>query len=57
MLNTDLKIFSKALAVKVKPVFPSSIASLKSTFVQNWCTDEVGRLVSDILDNFNKINI
>ena len=50
LLNTDLKIFSKALAAKLKSVLPSLITSQQTAYVQNRYIGEAGRLISDILD-------
>ena len=45
LLNTDLKIFSKALAAKLKSVLPSLIASHQTAYFQNRdIGDAVGRL-------------
>ena len=57
MLNTDLKIFSKALATKLKYVLPSLITSQQTAYVQNRCIGEAGRLISDILDISDKLSI
>ena len=57
MLNTDLKIFSKALAAKLKSVLPSLITSQQTAYVQNRYIGEAGRLISDILDISDKLSI
>ena len=49
LLNTDLKIFSKALAAKPKPVLPALRTSQQTAYVQNRYIGETGRLISDIL--------
>ena len=54
LLNTDLKIFSKALAAKLKSVLPSLITSQQTAYVQNRYIGEAGRLISDILDISDK---
>ena len=57
MLNTDLKVFSKALTAKLKYV-PLSLITLQQTaYVQNSYIGEAGRLISDILDISNKLSI
>ena len=56
MLNTDLKIFSKALATKLKYVLPSLITSQQTAYVQNICIGGAGRLISDILDISDKLS-
>ena len=57
LLNTDLKIFSKALAAKLKSVLPSLITSQQTAYVQNRYIGEAGRLISDILDISDKLSI
>ena len=57
MLNTDLKILSKALATKLKCILLSLITSQQTAYVQNRCIREAGRLISDILDVSDKLNI
>ena len=56
-LNTDLKIFSKALATKLKYVLPSLITSQQPVYVQNRCIGEAGRFIFDILDISDKLTI
>ena len=53
MLNTHLKTFSKALAKKLKHVFPS----LMTAYVQNRRIGEAGRLISDIFNISDKLSI
>ena len=55
--NTDLKIFSKVLAAKLKSVLPSLITSQQTAYVQNRYTGEAGRLISDILDISDKLSV
>ena len=57
MLNTDLKIFSKALAAKLKSVFPSLITSQQTANAQNRYNGEAGRLISDILEISDKLSV
>ena len=57
LLNTDLKIFSKALAAKLKSVLPSLITSQQTAYVQNRYIGEAGRLISDILDISDKLSV
>ena len=57
MLNTDLKIFSKALETKLKYVLPSLITSQQTAYIQKRCIGEAGRLISDILDISDKLSI
>ena len=57
LLNTDLKIFSKALAAKRKSVLPTLTTLQQTAYVQNRYIDEAGRLISDILDISDKLSI
>ena len=57
MLNTDLKIFSKALAAKRKSVLPTLTTLQQTAYVQNRYIGEAGRLISDILDISDKLSI
>ena len=57
MLNTDLKVFSKALPAKLKYIPPSLITLQQTAYVQNRYIGEAGRLISDILDISNKLRI
>ena len=57
MLNTDLKIFSKASAAKLKSVLPSLIASQQTAYAQNRYIGEAGRLIFDILDISDKLSV
>ena len=57
MLNTDLKILSKAVAAKLKSVY-SSLKTLQWTaYNQNRYIGEAGRLISDIVDISDKLSI
>ena len=56
MLNTDLKIFSKALAAKRKSVLPTLTTLQQTAYVQNRYIGEAGRLISDILDISDKLS-
>ena len=57
MLNTDLKILSKAVAAKLKSVY-SSLKTLQWTaYIQNRYIGEAGRLISDIVDISDKLSI
>ena len=57
LLNTHLKLFSKALRTKLKSVLPSPITSQQTAYVQNRCIGEGGRLISDILDISGKLSV
>ena len=57
MLNTDLKILSKAAAAKLKSVY-SSLKTLQWTaYIQNRYIGEAGRLISDIVDISDKLSL
>ena len=57
MLNTDLKILSKAVAAKLKSVY-SSLKTLQWTaYIQNRYIGDAGRLISDIVDISDKLSI
>ena len=57
LLNTDLKILSKALAAKLKAVLTSLIAFKQTVCVQNRYIGEAGRWISDILVISDKLSI
>ena len=57
MLNTDLKILSKALATKLKSVLPSLTTSQQTAYIQNRYIGEAGRSISNILDICDKLSI
>ena len=57
MLNTDLNIFSKVLAAKLKSVLPSLITSQQTAYVQNRYIVKAGRLTSDILGISDKLGL
>ena len=58
MLNIDLKFFSKALAAKLqKSILPSLTTYHQTVYVQNRHVGEAGRLISDILDISDKLNV
>ena len=57
MLNTFLKFFLKDLAAKLKSALPSIITLQQTLYVQNRYNGEAGRLISDILDISDKLNI
>ena len=57
LLNTDLKFFSKVLAIKLKYVLSSLTTSQQTAYVQNRCIGEAGRLISNILVISDKLSI
>ena len=57
MLNTDIKLFWKALAAKLKSVLLPLITSQQTAYVQNRYISEAGRLISDTFDVSDKLNV
>ena len=57
LLNTNLKIFSKTLATKLKSVLPCLIISQQTVYVQNRYIGEAGRLISNILGISDKLSV
>ena len=57
LMNIDYKLVSKALVVHLKKVLSSLITHLQTTYVQNRCISETGRLISDILEITDTINL
>ena len=57
LLNVDLKIVSKALAKRIKEVLPSIISSEQTAYVKNRFIGEGGRLISDILEVSDTLNL
>ena len=50
VLNVDLKIKSKALAVRLKKVLPFLISPRETTFVDSRFIIESGRLMADLIE-------
>ena len=57
LLNVDLKIISKVIANRLKKVLHKIIASNQTAYVKNRFIGEGGRLLSDILETSDKLNI
>ena len=57
LLNVDLKIISKVIANRIKKVLHKFIASNQTAYVNNRFIGEGGRLLSDILETSDKLNI
>ena len=51
-----MKIVSKALATRPKKVLPL-ITHQQTAYVQNRCISEIGRLISDILEIADTLNL
>ena len=57
LLNLDTKILTKALANKIKPVLSSIIKSDQTAYVNGRFIGESHRLISDILETTQKLNL
>ena len=57
LLNIDYKIISKLFATRLKDVLPSLISSEQTAYVVKRFIGEVGRLISDLLEMSDKLNI
>ena len=57
LLNVDYKILSKALASRLKKILPTLITSQQTAYISNRYIGENGRLISDIIEMTEKLNI
>ena len=57
LLNVDTKILSKSLAEKLKSALPELISSNQTAYVKNRCISESGRLISDVIEICDILNI
>ena len=57
LLNIDVKLLNKSLASKLKVVLPSIIKSDQTAYVKGRFIGESARLISDILETTEKLNI
>ena len=57
LLNVDIKILSKALAKRLKEVLPCLISAQQTAYVQNRNIGESGRLISDIIEIANTLQM
>ena len=57
LLNIDYKIISKLFATRLKDVLPSLISSEQTAYVAERFIGEGGRLISDLLEMSDKLNI
>ena len=55
--DVDTKIFSKSLTEKLTNVLPELIASNQTAYVKNRCISESGRLISDVIEMCDILNI
>ena len=56
MLNTDLKLISKALATRLKDILPNLISSNQTAYVKNRYISESGRLIHHVLETASILN-
>ena len=57
LLNVDYKILSKALASRLKKILRTLITSQQTAYISNRYIGENGRLISDIIEMTEKLNI
>ena len=57
LLDVDTKILSKALAEKLKHVLAELISSNQTAYVKNWYISESGRLISDVIEMCDILDI
>ena len=60
LLNVDTKILSKSLkrvAEKLKHALPELISPDQAAYVRNWCVSDSGRLISDLTDMCDVLDI
>ena len=57
LLNIDTKLISKVLAGRLKNVLPSLITSHQTAYVNGRFISEGGRLISDVLEICDKLQI
>ena len=56
LLNTDLKMISKALATRLKDILPHLISSNQTAYVKNRYVSESGRLIYDVIETASFLN-
>ena len=57
LLNVDYKIIAKALATRLKETLPKLISFQQTAYVKNRFIGERGRLISDILEMNESLNL
>ena len=57
LLNIDTKLISKGLAERLKNVLPSLISSDQTGYVEGRFISEGGRLISDVIETSDKLQI
>ena len=57
LLNVDFKIVAKALATRLKETLPKLISFQQTAYVKNRFIGEEGRLISDILEMSESLNL
>ena len=55
--DDDTKIFSKSLTEKLTNVLPERISSNQTAYVKNRCISESGRLISDVIEMCDILDI
>ena len=57
LLNVDSKLISNILAIRLKNVLPSLILPNQIVYVKNRFVSESGKLISDVMDKSERLNI
>ena len=57
LLNVDMKLISKALASRLKSVISFIVNENQVPYVSNWFISESGRLISDVLEITDSLDI
>ena len=57
LLNVDYKVIAKELATRLKESLPKLISFQQTTYVKNRFIGEGGRLISDMLETSESLNL
>ena len=57
LLNVDIKLISKVLSNRIKNLMPNLISTNQNAYVTNRFISEWGRLISDILEMTDTLNM
>ena len=57
LLNVDVKLISKVLSTQIKNLLPNLISNNQNVYVPNRFISEGGRLISNILETINILNM
>ena len=57
LLNVDYKVIAKALATRLKKSLPKLISFQQKAYVKNRFIGEGGRLISDMLETSESLNL